>query len=118
MLEAPHRIAHGLANLYDKRIAIAPFNDALGVLTRSGDLDKIHGGGVKGMKIILKWVGGLFVSFIMFSATTSLAESLTGPQKNAVRSAKLYLSIQGFSRAGLIHQISSDFIRLWRWLRG
>lgn len=36
------------------------------------------------------------------------AESLTGPQKNAVRSAKQYLSISGFSRDGLIQQLSSD----------
>ncbi len=37
------------------------------------------------------------------------AESLTGPQKNAVRSAKQYLSMQGFSRDGLIQQLSSDY---------
>lgn len=36
------------------------------------------------------------------------AQDLTGPQKNAVRSAKQYLSISGFSRAGLIEQLSSD----------
>lgn len=36
------------------------------------------------------------------------ADSLTGPQKNAVRSAKQYLGFQGFSRAGLIQQLSSD----------
>ncbi|HEY7810011.1 MAG TPA: Ltp family lipoprotein [Allosphingosinicella sp.] len=34
--------------------------------------------------------------------------SLTGPQGNAVRSAEQYLSISGFSRAGLIDQLSSD----------
>ena len=33
---------------------------------------------------------------------------LTGPQKNAVRSAKQYLSISGFSRDGLIQQLSSS----------
>lgn len=38
----------------------------------------------------------------------AIAQSLTGPQKNAVRSAKQYLSLQGFSRDGLIHQLSSD----------
>lgn len=37
------------------------------------------------------------------------AESLTGPQKNAVRSATQYLSMSGFSRNGLIQQLSSDF---------
>lgn len=34
--------------------------------------------------------------------------SLTGPQSNAVRSAKNYLSFSGFSRDGLIAQLSSD----------
>ncbi|WP_264840801.1 Ltp family lipoprotein [Burkholderia cenocepacia] len=33
---------------------------------------------------------------------------LTAPQNNAIRSAKQYLSMQGFSRRGLIHQLSSD----------
>ena len=37
------------------------------------------------------------------------ADSLTGPQKNAVRSAKQYLSFKGFSRSGLIKQLSSDY---------
>ncbi|MFA7597226.1 MAG: Ltp family lipoprotein [Novosphingobium sp.] len=35
-------------------------------------------------------------------------DSLTGPQKNAARSAKQYLSMSGFSREGLIQQLSSD----------
>jgi Host cell surface-exposed lipoprotein len=42
-------------------------------------------------------------------ATPTWADSLTGPQKNAVRSAKQYLSMQGFSRDGLIQQLSSDY---------
>lgn len=42
-------------------------------------------------------------------ATPTWADSLTGPQKNAVRSAKQYISMQGFSRDGLIHQLSSDY---------
>jgi hypothetical protein len=37
------------------------------------------------------------------------AASLTGPQRNAVRSAKQYLSISGFSRDGLINQLSSSY---------
>jgi hypothetical protein len=41
-------------------------------------------------------------------ATPEEAGTLTGPQKNAVRSAKQYLSISGFSRAGLIQQLSSS----------
>jgi hypothetical protein len=36
------------------------------------------------------------------------ATKLTGPQRNAVRSAKEYLSISGFSRDGLIEQLSSS----------
>lgn len=34
---------------------------------------------------------------------------LSGPRGNAVRSAKQYLSVQGFSRDGLIEQLSSDY---------
>jgi hypothetical protein len=34
--------------------------------------------------------------------------NLTGPQTNAVRSAEQYLSMTGFSRKGLIDQLSSD----------
>tara|TARA_B100000749_G_scaffold229107_1_gene185308 strand:- start:1108 stop:1617 length:510 start_codon:yes stop_codon:yes gene_type:complete len=36
------------------------------------------------------------------------APSLTGPQRNAVRSAEAYLQMTGFSRKGLIEQLSSD----------
>lgn len=36
------------------------------------------------------------------------ASRLTGPQQNALRSAKQYISMTGFSRAGLIEQLSSD----------
>jgi len=44
----------------------------------------------------------------LFAAAPTWAADLTGPQNNAVRSAKQYLSIQGFSRKGLIQQLSSD----------
>ncbi|RDL15610.1 host cell surface-exposed lipoprotein [Serratia fonticola] len=44
----------------------------------------------------------------LFVATSTWAGDLTGPQKNAVQSAKQYLSMMGFSRSGLIHQLSSD----------
>ena len=37
------------------------------------------------------------------------APSMTGPQSNAVRSAEQYLSMTGFSRDGLIHQLSSSY---------
>lgn len=36
-------------------------------------------------------------------------KGLTGPQKNAVRSAKQYISMTGFSRNGLIEQLSSEY---------
>ena len=45
---------------------------------------------------------------LLFVTGSTWADSLTGPQKNAVRSAKLYTSMQGFSREGLIEQLSSD----------
>jgi hypothetical protein len=51
----------------------------------------------------------LVMIITLFAATPTWAESLTGPQNNAVRSANLYLSMQGFSRSGLIQQLSSDF---------
>jgi len=41
--------------------------------------------------------------------TDSREVRLSVPQRNAVRSARQYLSFQGFSRDGLIHQLSSDF---------
>ncbi len=40
--------------------------------------------------------------------TNNAAQSLTGPQKNAVRAAQSYLSISAFSRDGLIEQLSSQ----------
>lgn len=44
----------------------------------------------------------------LFAAAPAWAANLTAPQNNAVRSAKQYLSMQGFSRRGLIQQLSSD----------
>lgn len=46
---------------------------------------------------------------VLFAAAPAWANSLTGPQKNAVRSAQQYISVQGFSRNGLIEQLSSDY---------
>ena len=51
----------------------------------------------------------LAVIAILLAVAPAWAGSLTGPQKNAVRSAKQYLSISGFSRKGLINQLSSDY---------
>jgi hypothetical protein len=50
----------------------------------------------------------LAVIAAVFAAEPTWAQGLTGPQNNAVRSAQQYLSISGFSRRGLIHQLSSD----------
>jgi len=53
-----------------------------------------------------------FVSTKLTNSSSSFAptwtESLMGSQNNAVRAAKNYLSFSGFSRAGLVHQLSSD----------
>jgi hypothetical protein len=47
------------------------------------------------------------VTAALFAAASAWASSLTAPQNNAVRSAKQYLNMQGFSRKGLIQQLSS-----------
>jgi hypothetical protein len=44
----------------------------------------------------------------LFTVGPAWAQSLTGPQFNAVRSAEQYISMSGFSRSGLIQQLSSD----------
>ena len=49
----------------------------------------------------------LAVIYILVFPTASYAQSMTRQQKNAAQSAKQYLSFQGFSRDGLIHQLSS-----------
>lgn len=56
----------------------------------------------------MAWVKLAMIA-LLCAATTAEAQGLTGPQKNAVRSAKQYLSVQGFSRDGLIKQLSSDY---------
>lgn len=45
---------------------------------------------------------------ILITTESAWAQNLTVPQSNAVRSAKQYLSFSGFSRIGLIRQLSSD----------
>ena len=45
-------------------------------------------------------------SLALMMASVADAQSLTRPQKNAARSAKSYLSISGFSKEGLIQQLS------------
>lgn len=44
----------------------------------------------------------------LFAAGPTWAEGLTRPQNNAARSAKQYIGISGFSRNGLINQLSSS----------
>lgn len=58
---------------------------------------------------MIKFMGIALLSFAMLGASIASAQNLTRPQKNAVRSAKGYLSMSGFSRAGLINQLSSSF---------
>jgi hypothetical protein len=50
----------------------------------------------------------LAVAAALFAAGPTWAQSLTGPQNNAVRSAEQYISMSGFSRSGLIRQLSSN----------
>lgn len=49
------------------------------------------------------------LSCALMGASVAFAQSLTGPQRNAVRSANSYLSMTGFSRDGLIEQLSSPY---------
>lgn len=46
---------------------------------------------------------------ILLGTSVGWASNLTQPQQNAVRSAKQYLNMKGFSRDGLIHQLSSEY---------
>jgi hypothetical protein len=48
-----------------------------------------------------------FVTLAFVNISNANAEMLTGPQKNAVRTATSYLNMSGFSRDGLIEQLSS-----------
>jgi hypothetical protein len=45
----------------------------------------------------------------LFAAGPAWAQGLTAAQDNAVKSAKEYLHTSGFSRSGLIRQLSSEF---------
>ena len=49
------------------------------------------------------------MSISLLGGSIAEAQNLTGPQRNAVRSAEAYLSFSGFSRAGLIEQLSSPY---------
>jgi hypothetical protein len=50
----------------------------------------------------------VFITFIVICTTPVFAKDLTRQQNNAKRSAKQYISFKGFSRDGLIQQLSSS----------
>ena len=58
---------------------------------------------------MLKLVSSGILSIAMLSATVVSAADLTRQQKHAARSANSYLSMSGFSRQGLIDQLSSPY---------
>lgn len=62
----------------------------------------------KYMKKFLSYIGAVLIGTSILGSAPTWAQSLTGPQNNAARSAKQYLSISGFSRNGLIRQLSSE----------
>jgi hypothetical protein len=51
----------------------------------------------------------MIVIAALLGSSMACAQSLTGPQRNAVRSANDYLSMMAFSRDGLIEQLSSSY---------
>lgn len=51
----------------------------------------------------------IVLTLLMSIASAALAQSLTRQQQNAVRAAESYLVMGGFSRDGLIAQLSSPF---------
>lgn len=57
----------------------------------------------------MKFLGLVVFASSFFFGSAALAQDLTGPQRNAVRSAEQYLSIMSFSRDGLIDQLSSSY---------
>jgi hypothetical protein len=59
--------------------------------------------------LMAKLIVTLAMSFAVLGFSSASAQSLSGPQKNAVRSANSYLSISGFSRDGLVNQLSSSY---------
>jgi hypothetical protein len=61
-----------------------------------------------GKRLIAAVIAALVLGSSGYIATANAAEKMTRQQKNAARSAKQYLSISGFSRDGLIQQLSSD----------
>lgn len=60
------------------------------------------------MSNIFRRVCFVIVGLNILNSTPVLSQELTIPQLNAVKSAEQYLQISGFSRNGLIEQLSSD----------
>lgn len=59
---------------------------------------------------LMKSVFGVIAfSCVIAVASSAAAQSLTGPQRNAVRAAENYLRMMPFSRDGLIDQLSSPY---------
>jgi hypothetical protein len=58
---------------------------------------------------VTRIVGIAAMSLGLLGSSMAVAQSLTGPQRNAVRSAESYLDMAGFSRQGLIAQLSSSY---------
>lgn len=58
---------------------------------------------------MIRIIAAAAIFFTFIGGSVAFSQSLTGPQKNAVRSASNYLSMTGFSRSGLIEQLSSPF---------
>ncbi len=58
---------------------------------------------------MFKLVIAVAFSIVLMGGSIVSAQSLSGPQKNAVRSANGYLRMAGFSRNGLIDQLSSSY---------
>ena len=51
----------------------------------------------------------LFLCFAVFGGVSFPSQGVAGPVENAIRSAESYLSMTGFSRDGLIEQLSSPY---------
>ena len=58
----------------------------------------------------MKNIISMVIPSIVLIASPLSAQDLTKAQKNAVRSANSYLEFSGFSRNGLISQLSSEYV--------
>jgi hypothetical protein len=58
---------------------------------------------------MMKFSGIAVLLVAILGSSIASAQSLAGPQKHAARSAQTYLNMSGFSRVGLINQLSSNY---------